>query len=77
MYLLTIAATRSERLSGLAPLTEEATFAACVDLHFRDSYFCLMKNDEDEKRRLLPYVIAIIVIGAVIIIAVVDWLFSL
>jgi len=36
-----------------------------------------MKYDEDEKRRLLPYVIAIIVIGAVIIIAVVDWLFSL
>jgi hypothetical protein len=36
-----------------------------------------MKNDADERRRLLPYVIAIIVIGAVIIIAVVDWLFSL
>ena len=39
-------------------------------------YFCHVK-DEQERKRLLPYVIAIIVIGGVIIIALVDWLFSL
>jgi len=36
-----------------------------------------MKDQQDEKRKLMPYVIAIIVIGAIIIIALVDWLFSL
>jgi hypothetical protein len=39
-------------------------------------YFCPMK-DEQERKRLLPYVIAIIIIGGAIIIALVDWLFSL
>ena len=35
-----------------------------------------MHND-DEKRRLMPYVFAIIIIGAILIILLVDWLFSL
>jgi hypothetical protein len=37
-----------------------------------------MMSDEDrEKKRLMPYVVGIIVIGAIIIIALVDWIFSL
>jgi len=37
-----------------------------------------MENDIDkEKKRLMPYVIGIIIIGAIIIIALVDWIFKL
>jgi hypothetical protein len=37
-----------------------------------------MMNDKDkEKQRLMPYVIGIIVVGAIIIIMLVDWIFSL
>jgi hypothetical protein len=37
-----------------------------------------MMDDKDrEKRRLLPYVIGIIIVGGIIIIMLVDWIFSL
>jgi hypothetical protein len=36
-----------------------------------------MKDERQEKKRLMPYVFVIIIIGAAIIIAVVDWLFRL
>jgi len=36
-----------------------------------------MLNDENEKKRLMPYVFAIIIIGGFLIIMLVDWLFSL
>jgi hypothetical protein len=35
-----------------------------------------MHND-NEKKRLMPYVFAIIIIGGILIIMLVDWLFSL
>jgi hypothetical protein len=37
----------------------------------------MMSDDDREKQRLMPYVIGIIVVGAIIIIALVDWIFSL
>ena len=38
----------------------------------------MMMNDKDrEKQKLMPYVIGIIIIGAIIIIALVDWVFKL
>jgi hypothetical protein len=36
-----------------------------------------MRDEENEKKRLMPYVLAIIIVGAIIIIFLVDWLFSL
>ena len=36
-----------------------------------------MIDKENEKKRLMPYVIAIIIIGGFIIIILVDWIFSL
>jgi len=34
-------------------------------------------DDENEKKRLMPYVFGIIIIGGLLIILLVDWLFSL
>lgn len=36
-----------------------------------------MDKDENEKKRLMPYVFAIIIVGAIIIIFLVDWLFKI
>ncbi len=33
--------------------------------------------NEDEKRKLMPYVIGIIIVGGFLIILLVDWIFSL
>ena len=34
-------------------------------------------DEENEKKRLMPYVFGIIIVGALIIIIIVDWVFSL
>ncbi len=36
-----------------------------------------MHNDENERKRLMPYVFAIIIVGGIIIIFLVDWLFKI
>jgi len=36
-----------------------------------------MRDEENEKKRLMPYVFAIIIVGGIIIIFLVDWLFGL
>jgi hypothetical protein len=37
----------------------------------------MMPDEENEKKRLMPYVFGIIIVGAIVIIFLVDWLFSL
>jgi len=37
----------------------------------------VMQDEENEKKRLMPYVFIIIIIGSILIIMLVDWLFSL
>lgn len=34
-------------------------------------------DEENEKKRLMPYVIGIIIVGGALIIFLVDWIFSL
>jgi hypothetical protein len=36
-----------------------------------------MLNNDDEKKRLMPYVFGIIIVGAIIIIFLVEWIFRL
>jgi len=36
----------------------------------------MMRDEENEKKRLMPYVFAIIIVGAIIIIFLVEWIFS-
>jgi hypothetical protein len=37
----------------------------------------MLDGNDNEKKRLMPYVFAIIIVGGIIIIAVVDWIFRL
>ncbi len=36
-----------------------------------------MTPDDNDRKRLMPYVFGIIIVGAIIIIILVDWIFSL